>query len=795
MNGITFKGLNLFKSATNPSGKTPKKAAAPPSKNNRWKELFANPFFYLVPAVLVLSYLLTYVPSSSLPAPEKGEIATSDIVAPIGMTIEDKGTTEARRKEAGDSVPPVYSFDPNVFLTREELVREFFTLGRVSFQDNSNAQTIADFQRDVENNYGFIIPPRHLNYLIRNDFSPNTEENLINLLRRILDEGILASRSLLSRGEAEKGILFYRDAGNEKTIRITDLMDLKEGKEALSRQIKTLDIPQGDKDVMEILAQAFLTNNVRYDPTRTQTKKEQTEAGIETIYFNIKKGKVLVRKGDEVDEATSNLIMVVNQNLKEKPTWLVNFAGTFILITLLFVSCWYYLKSLHDQLTALKYYQMMIIMLILSVLLYKLSGFLAETFSSTSGMPFLQVESSYWYSIPFQLGVLIFAYLTTGPVALIYTVLNSLLVGYLFGTNFLLMVFSLVGGIAAIYGIKLYGNQKLTSLFRAGVFILAPINILVILTTHLIRERMGGLQEFTGEILMGVIGGLLSSALALLCLPVFETVFVFLTENKLLEFTNSDLPIFKRMAIEAPGSYHHSLVVASVAAEAAREINLNPQLVKAGAMYHDIGKIKRPEYFIENRTRNPDMHKDLKPSMSTLVIINHVKEGVELAKKLKVPHKIREIIEQHHGTSLVRYFFEKAKEEYDPHMQTVGEESYRYPGPVPKGREAALVMLADSIEAASRSLKAPSETNLKRLITEMFSKHMEDGQLDECDFSLKELRAIAASFLSTLYTIYHPRIEYPGFDFEKKNAAKKKKGQNGNDRNNKQPKTILDQKK
>ncbi|MCJ7682141.1 MAG: HDIG domain-containing protein [Candidatus Aminicenantes bacterium] len=795
MNGITFKGLNLFKSSTNPPGKTPKKASPPPRKKIRWKDLVANPFFYMVPAVLILSYLLTYVPSSSLPVPEKGEIATSDIVAPVGMTIEDKDTTEARRREAGDSVPPVYSFDPNVFLTREELVREFFTLGRVSFQENSNAQTIADFQRDIENNFGFILPPKDLNYLLRNDFSPNLEENLINLLSRILDEGILASRSLLSRGEEEKGILFFRDAGSEKTIRITDLMDLKEGKEELSREIKSLDIPQGDRDVLEILSQAFLTNNVRYDPTRTQEKKELAEAGVETIYFNIKKGKVLVRKGDEVDEATSKLIRVVNQNLKEKPAWLINYAGMFILITLLFVSCWYYLSSLHDQQTALKYYQMMIVMLILSMLLYKLSGYLAETFSSTSGWPFLQVESSYWYSIPIQLGVLIFAYLTTGPVALIYTVLNSLLVGYLFGANFHLMVFSLVGGIAAIYGIKLYGNHKLTSLFRAGVFILAPINILVILTTHLIKERMGGLDVFTGEILMGVIGGLLSAALALLCLPVFETGFMFLTENKLLEFTNSDLPIFKRMAIEAPGSYHHSLIVASIAEEAAREINLNPQLVKAGAMYHDIGKIKRPEYFIENRTRNADMHKDLKPSMSSLVIINHVKEGVELAKKLKGPLKIREIIEQHHGTSLVRYFFEKAKEKYDPDMQKVGEESYRYPGPVPKGREAALIMMADSIEAASRSLKAPSETNLKRLITDMFSNHMEDGQLDECDFSLKELRAIAASFLSTLFTIYHPRIEYPGFDFEMKSAAKKNKGKTVNDRNNKQPKTILDQKK
>jgi len=358
-------------------------------------------------------------------------------------------------------------------------------------------------------------------------------------------------------------------------------------------------------------------------------------------------------------------------------------------------------------------------------------------------------------------------------------------VGYLFKGDFYLMVFCFIGSLAAIYGVKYFGSHSRTSALRSGLHLIAPVNIFVIITIKLITEKMGSVGIFASELIMGLIGGILSASLAFLFLPVFENLFGFITESKLLELANSELPIFRQMAIEAPGSYHHSLLVAALAESAAEEIKMDPMLAKASSLYHDIGKIKRPEYFIENKIRNPDLHKDLKPSMSTLVIINHVKEGVELAKKLKLPHPIREIIEQHHGNSLVRYFFQKAKEKYDPEMQKIGEEAYRYPGPIPKTREAALVLLADSVEAAARSLKTPSRPNLTRMINEIFNSYLQDGQLDDCDFSLKELRAIASAFLETLYTLYHPRVEYPGFDFEmneKKNASKNKKP---NDRNNK----------
>ncbi len=295
------------------------------------------------------------------------------------------------------------------------------------------------------------------------------------------------------------------------------------------------------------------------------------------------------------------------------------------------------------------------------------------------------------------------------------------------------------------------------------------------ITIHLVSPRPTGLDVLAAETFMAVLGGLASAALAFLFLPIFENLFRFVTQSKLFELTNSESEILHQFAIEAPGSYHHSLIVATLAEKAAEKINLDPLLVKAGALYHDIGKIKMPEYFIENKDRKHDAHKDLAPSMSTLVIVNHVKEGVEIARKERLPEQVKEIIEQHHGNSIVRYFFQKAKEKTDPDIHTVGEESFRYPGPPPQTKEAALVMLADSVEAASRSLRVHKDEHLARVIRDIFDNYLEDGQMDDCAFSLREIRTIAQSFLATLHTIFQPRVEYPGFDFE----SRKNPGKNG----------------
>lgn len=777
MNFISFKNIKLFPGPV----LFPRKKKNAPSlqkeeKASLWKKFITSPFFSLFLFVLALASLLSYIPSKSLPTLEVGEIASADVIAPFDLTIEDTETTEKRKKEAMETVVPVYSFDANVLLRTEEKIREFFSFGREKIA--VSPLKIEEFQEEIFDNFGFDLSPRDLKLLVKFKFPSTFEENLISLLTKVFYQGIVLSKNLFIHGEREKGLIIIKSPTEEKTFKAEEILDIKECKDRLSAEIEKIDLAQREKALLTNLAHLFLSPNLTFNKSETEARKEKASARVETVYYTLKKGKVIVRKGDEVSQESLKWIKLINERLQGKVSWLKNLIGTFLLFALLFIALWYYLKSISRPEAAFQNFLMTGTTLILSILFYKLSLFLSSNLFEHSTLFFLSHQESYYYGFPFQLGALVFAFLTASPIALVYSILNALLIGYLFSANFYLMLYSFVGSLAAIYGVKYYGKQKRTNILRAGLFTIAPVNFFVIVTLHLVKEEMGNLGLFLSDMLMGFIGAAFSASVAFILLPVYENLFGFVTASKLLELTNSDLPIFRQMAIEAPGSYHHSLVVASLAEKASEEIKLDSMLVKAGAFYHDIGKIKRPEYFIENNIKETDRHKDLNPSLSSLVIINHVKEGVELAKKLNLPRKIREIIEQHHGNSLVRYFYQKAKEKYGSENQKVGEERYRYPGPAPKSKEAGIILLADSVEAASRSLKSPTQENLRRVISEIFENYLRDGQLDACDFSIRELRTIASSFLANLYTIYHPRPSYPGFDFERKNRKN-----NSHDRN------------
>jgi len=596
MNEISFNKLDLF---SKKQGKHPKKGenGLPPNQQpaeaSFWEKIGQSPILYMILGILCLSYFLSHLPSTSLPVPKEGEIAASDFVAPADMTIPDQETTEKRQREAVDRILPVYRLDQNALLAIEERIKEFFNFGRLAFKDQVNSKNVANFQKDVSGNYDFQIPSKDLNYLIKTKFSAGIEDNLVSLVGKVSESGIIASKHLFIHNEDTKGLTLIKAEGDERVIRTENLMDIPESKKALSAEIAKLDLPQSEKSVLNTLSYAFVTQNIRYDPIETQNRQDLARKAVGTVFYTIKKGKVIVRKGDEVSAGALKEIQIINQNIQAKPSWMSNFAGTFILLALLLLTSWYYLKSLHNFKYALRLFKMLILMLIISVLIYKLSLFLATTFSESSKLPFFQTAESYRFAFPFQMGVLIFAFLAASPIALIYTVINSLIAAYFLHADFYLMIFGLVGGFAALYGIKHYGKQKRTTPFQAGVFMIAPINIILIIAAHLIRDRLGSIELFTSEILMSVIGGLLSAVMAFLFLPIFETIFGFLTQSKLLELSNSDLPIFKEMAIKAPGTYHHSLIVASLASEAAKEIGLDPMLVKAGALYHDNRKKSR----------------------------------------------------------------------------------------------------------------------------------------------------------------------------------------------------------
>ena len=776
-----FDKIKLFKAAEIQPGRPPAEPGEEEPHPGLGRRLLKDPWPLLVLTTIIVSLFLIRLPSERLSTLAQGEVAPADVVAPFDLTIEDDEATARKRASAEAAIIPAYTFDPNIFANTEDKIRRLFAEGRdwsARYPDNPDAEALRTMLLDK---HGIDLELADVQTLIRLKFPANLEETLVTLAAKIFSQGIIVSKNLFIHGEAENGLVLIEAPGQERQARVDDLLDIAESERRFNDDLARIEMPARSRAALANMGMIFLTANVTYNKIETEKRKARARDAVGLVTFMVKKDRVIVRKGDEVTADSLKILDQYNRRIRKSSNWVPHFAGIFILFGFLFITLWAYLNRAFKAPQAERQFRMTTAALIGSLVLYKAFLFLATTISGALTTPALSNLDVFYYAFPFQAGTLIFAFLLPDPVTLVLIILNSLVAGLLVGGDFALTIFSFVGGLAAVYGVKLYRRRYRAATLRAGFIILPAVNALTILAFHFI-ERGLSLAVFPTEVAMGILGGAASAVLAFLLLPLVETAFGFVTGSKLLELTNSDLPIFRQLSEEAPGSYHHSLIVASLAEKAAEELGLDSQLAKAGALYHDIGKTKMPEYFIENRSREFDLHKDLTPAMSTLVIKNHVKEGSELARKLKLPRPLREIIEQHHGNSLVRYFYAKAKQTYDPEDQTIGEESYRYPGPPPQTKEAGLVMLADAIEAASRSLKAPTKDNLKRVITDIINGTLQDGQLDAADFSLRELRVVAASFLTILYAIYHPRVEYPGFSF---NGPRKDRNTKAPGKNNK----------
>jgi putative nucleotidyltransferase with HDIG domain len=256
-----------------------------------------------------------------------------------------------------------------------------------------------------------------------------------------------------------------------------------------------------------------------------------------------------------------------------------------------------------------------------------------------------------------------------------------------------------------------------------------------------------------------LLNSLLSGVVVLGILPIFEYLLQTVTNISLLELADSHHPLLQRMVLEAPGTYHHSLIVGNLSDTACTAIGANGLLARVGAYYHDIGKLQKPEYFIENQQIKKNLHDELSPTMSKLIIMNHIKEGLELAKKYSLSPALWDFIQQHHGNSLVYYFYRRALEGREEDEE-IAEEGFRYPGPKPNTKEAAVVLLADSVEAATRTLKEPSPAKIEEAVHKIINNKFIDGQLDECELTLKDIEKISSVFTKILSGIYHSRVNY-----------------------------------
>ena len=376
--------------------------------------------------------------------------------------------------------------------------------------------------------------------------------------------------------------------------------------------------------------------------------------------------------------------------------------------------------------------------------------------------PFLLV-----YTVPLATGSMLVALLVDIHTAIIFTVITSLIGGLWINTP-LYSIFIFTSGLTAAFGV--IRCKKRSSIWRAGL----SVSLVSMITVLFITLYQG--QIFTTEPLLAIaaafINGIIVTTLVSAMLPLFEYSFNITTDISLLELVDLNHPLMRELLVEAPGTYHHSIMVGTLVEAAAEAVGVNPLLARVSAYYHDIGKIKMSEYFIENQIVSVSKHEKLAPRMSSLILLSHVKEGVELAKQYKLPQAIIDIIQQHHGTSVQTFFYQKAKEQHDKDTPLT-EEDFRYPGPKPQTRVAALILMADAVEAASRVLTETTPARVSILVDRIINHCFIDGQLDNCELTFKDIREIKSHLVYLLTSMYHKRISYPGFDISNENTDKK----------------------
>ncbi|HTY44551.1 MAG TPA: HDIG domain-containing protein [Patescibacteria group bacterium] len=372
--------------------------------------------------------------------------------------------------------------------------------------------------------------------------------------------------------------------------------------------------------------------------------------------------------------------------------------------------------------------------------------------------------SAYW--IPFSaIPMLCMALFNDLSLSLLATLASGVCAAAVSGGNFYLAALFLISGLLS--SMLVQSARRRASIIRAG-FIIGMVQAVVLVFIEYFR-----ITDINNYAIL-IVNGMYSSIIVVGILPVFEYLFGTVTNVSLLELADFHHPLLQRMIMEAPGTYHHSLVVGNLSEAACDAVGANALLARIGAYYHDIGKLSKPEYFSENQYMIANKHDDLSPSMSKMVIMNHVRDGLELAKKYKLNASLYEFILQHHGTSLVYYFYRRALENLEG-AQDVPQEGFRYPGPKPDRKETAIVLLADSVEAATRTLKEPAPADIEEMVRKIINNKFIDGQLDECDLTLKDLEKIAAVFIRILGGIYHSRVVYPHAESSENNHTKPSK--------------------
>jgi len=721
-------------------------------------------------AVYVAATTFSFAPTPSFRrAPlTAGAVAPRDIVAPRDVIVPDAAATARRRGEAASEVPPVYDWDVSAPARLEAELRQSFRKARAAAAVSPRPVPLPAPVRDA---FELPIGEEALTALARLSFSPAVEDSLVGAASALYHAGVVDNRELLL--ETRPGGIVARETVSGRETRRREFRDVVEYgtplKNALAERLA------GDKLSGRALSEvaAFLASAIRpnltYNATETVRRRDEASRGIETVLTRIPRGKVVVRKGDEISPRAAEIIAAVRASASELSAW-VRVAGVLLLQSLAALVFWVdsrRQRRRRRERRAEVVFASVMASGIVFALVTRGAFALAQTLSSS-------FEGSTWathtyYAIPFAAGAIMVSLVAGMGPALLFAAVQSVGAGVLMGQSFPFALFSIVGSLAGIFAM---GKLRSRSVLLAMGGIVAAGNVVSICIISFLNGEARG-WDFAGDVLGALAGGWFVAVIVGAFLPVFEHLFHVTTDIRLLELSNQNLPLLRNLALEAPGTYQHSLMLGHLAEAAAEAIGADAVLARVSGYYHDIGKTRMPDYFIENQPKGSNRHDRLEPSMSALVIAAHVKEGFEMGRKARLPEPILDAIREHHGTKLIRYFYQKALTKAEPSQGPVRETDYRHSGPKPTSRVTAILMISDAVEAASRTLIEPTPPKIRAMIQAIVDDCLRDGQFDDCDLTMRDLSLIVDALEKAVAMVFHHRIDYPGFEFNRERIRRR----------------------
>jgi putative nucleotidyltransferase with HDIG domain len=728
--------------------------------------LLDRPLLWILP--IVAGCVLLVLPRVSSGPPEwvPGDVASFDLVVPFDISLPDEPATETAREEARVAVAPVYDLEPRLQIELEQQLRMLFMICRDRMLRGADEIASPRAITDLVNTEPM------LRILDASECSEQLERAVVNVAAAVFKLNIVDDRRALER-RGENGVALRNLAsGSERMVPLSMLaaaVDVRTGlEEALRAEL--LEEPTVErrwiKPVGDFL-QANLVPNLTYNRGETEDRMREAADKVVPRSRALRRGQMLVRRGDTVNAEVAETLRALRRERRGIES-VTRTAGISFIVAFLVLAWWPVMRRLSGPGETRLRLSMIFILMLLFTAVLRLGVYVANAIAFAAQGSALSTVEVYLWGLPFAAGPATVLVLMGIQPALAFAVCGAGIAGLMIGGEFPIAIYALASGMIAALAAQRSRDRMAMS--RVGL-IVGAANMPLMVAIELYRGLPANPSTLAFAALFAFVGGPLSIGVVSFLLPILEAVFGITTDTRLLELSNQNLPLLKRLSLEAPGTYQHSLAVSNLGEAGADAVGANALLVRVCAYYHDIGKLVKPEYFVENQ-RNGNPHDALAPSMSALVIQSHVKEGLEMARVARLPLAIRQGIATHHGTKLIRYFYSKALERSESEKSDVRESDYRYPGPRPHTKELGILLLADAVEAAARTLEVPTVGKVQAMIDTIFANALEDGQLDDCELTFSELDKIASAFLWVLTNMYHHRIDYPGFDFNRRQRTR-----------------------